>query len=175
MAFLLFLHNTKSIDVSFDNTSIRIIYERNDFILDQCALQGSPESEVTLLWENPVMIRIRIQEIFDFNPHAFAFPQFSFNIIESSLFLKLAHFFRQFIANCYLIQSIYYLIQIKYLPIQYQTFSFKVYKKFQRVKTCNGVWIFGSFQVHTCIAQVFLSISRLRHKHCYAVWEYCIT
>ena len=37
-AFLLFLHNTKSIDVSFDNISIEIISERNDFILDQFAL-----------------------------------------------------------------------------------------------------------------------------------------
>ena len=125
--------------MSFDNTSIRIIYERNDFILDQCALQGSPESEVTLLWENPVMIRIRIQEIFDFNPHAFAFPQFSFNIIESSLFLKLAHFFRQFIANCYLIQSIYYLIQIKYL------FSIKhsLLKSIKNFKGSKHVMEFG--------------------------------
>ena len=37
-AFLLFLHKTKSIDVSFDNISIEIISERKDFILDQCAV-----------------------------------------------------------------------------------------------------------------------------------------
>ena len=36
-AFLHVLHNTKSIDVSFDNISIKIFFEQNYFILDQCA------------------------------------------------------------------------------------------------------------------------------------------
>ena len=45
-AFLLFLHNTKSIDVSFDNISIEIISEQNDFILDQCALYKKIFSDI---------------------------------------------------------------------------------------------------------------------------------
>ena len=31
-------NNTKSSNLSFDNISIKIISEQNDFILDQCAL-----------------------------------------------------------------------------------------------------------------------------------------
>ena len=36
--FFTFLHITKSIYVSYDNIFKKIISERNDFILDQCAL-----------------------------------------------------------------------------------------------------------------------------------------
>ena len=36
-AFLTFLHITKSIYVSYDNIFMKIVSERNDFILDQCA------------------------------------------------------------------------------------------------------------------------------------------
>ena len=37
-AFLTFLHVTKSIYVSYDNILMKMISERSDFILDQCAL-----------------------------------------------------------------------------------------------------------------------------------------
>ena len=47
---MLFLHNTKSIDVSFDNIPIEIISERNNFILDQCAMAGG--SSVTEPFKN---------------------------------------------------------------------------------------------------------------------------